>query len=87
MESSGSPSPATGAGDCINTRFAAGPKRLVQSFPGDTGILRNLRHAPRSGNIAERSRQQCRVVLFKNGGEVGRYVVFAAQVLGCIELG
>jgi hypothetical protein len=37
--------------DCIETRFAAGPKSLVQSFSGDTGILRNLRHAPRSGNF------------------------------------
>ena len=73
--------------DCIETRFAAWPKSLVQSFSGDTGILRNLSHAPRAGNIAERSRQQCRVILFKNGGEVGRYVFFATEVLGCIELG
>ena len=32
--------------DCIETRFAAGPKSLVQSFSSGTGILRNLRHAP-----------------------------------------
>ena len=32
--------------DCIETRFAAGPKSLVQSFSSDTGILRDLRHAP-----------------------------------------
>jgi len=59
---------------------------FVQGISRDTGILRNLRHAPRASNIAERRRQRCRVVLLKNGSEVRRHVFFAVEVLGRVKL-
>ena len=42
--------------DCIETRFTAWPKGFAQGFACDARILRKLRHAPRSGNVAEPSR-------------------------------
>jgi hypothetical protein len=70
--------------DGIETRFTTGPKGFVQSFPRNTGILRNLRHAPRAGNIAERGSQESWVVRFQNGSKVRSHVFFAVQVLGSL---
>ena len=65
----------TNTADRIETRLAAGSKRLVQGLPRDARVFRNLRHTPCAGNVTERCSQQRRVVFLKNGREVGRHIL------------
>jgi hypothetical protein len=43
------------ATDRLKARFAAGSKRFVKGFASDAGILRNLRHSSRTGNVSDGS--------------------------------